>query len=164
MQAGSLHSTFGKYGFPSYTNIGRCLDRGVSRCKCMSNFAVQTYGKTLGGHISNSKAWIKNPRHQISSFDSFYAHIKILSPSAPSSSMNYIISKVSFFFKQADKAEKNIVQITSSSRARFIALSDPISNAICILEPFNASWLPILLYWPLLYIIYTAILHFHGVQ
>ena len=37
----------------------------------MHGFPIQTYGKTLKCNNFNSKAWIKNPFRQISSFDPF---------------------------------------------------------------------------------------------
>ena len=42
-------STFSRYGLPIQT-FG---DVSVIHCNCTSDFSVQTYVKTLGGHISN---------------------------------------------------------------------------------------------------------------
>ena len=53
---------------------------------------------------------------------------------------------VFFFSNNTLIRKKKLVQISSYRRARFIALSG-ISVAMCIVEPYNASKLPTVLFW-----------------
>ena len=82
---------------------------------------------------------INNPASFICTSIVLYAHINIML------SIKCSWESQSFFFStwcvtsEPTLSRKKIVQITSTSGDRYIALSDPISVATCVVEAFNAS-------------------------